>query len=68
MTLQLLDGAEYKSTPVLSTGQRCTVVLPILLRHDERPLVIDQLEDHLDNAYVVDTLVRAVSARETGSQ
>lgn len=68
VTLELLDGAEYKSTPVLSTGQRCTVVLPILLRHDERPLVIDQPEDHLDNAYVVDTVVRAVSARETGSQ
>jgi ABC-type cobalamin/Fe3+-siderophores transport system ATPase subunit len=66
--MQLLDGSQYKPTPMLSTGQRCTVVLPILLRHDERPLIIDQPEDHLDNAYVVETLVHAISARSSESQ
>ena len=68
VVLMLLDGADYKPTPVLSTGQRCTVVLPILMRHDERPLIIDQPEDHLDNAYVVDALVRAIGKRQPGSQ
>ena len=29
--LQLLDGSVYKDISDLSTGQRCTVVLPIIL-------------------------------------
>jgi hypothetical protein len=66
--LMLFDGNDYKPTPMLSTGQRCTVVLPILLGHDERVLVMDQPEDHLDNAYVVDTLVRAIGRRGPDSQ
>jgi hypothetical protein len=64
----LLDGAEYKSTGSLSTGQRCTVMLPILLSHDGRTLIIDQPEDHLDNAFVVDTLIHAILLRQPGSQ
>lgn len=64
----LLDGNDYKPTPELSTGQRCTVVLPILLQHNERPVIIDQPEDHLDNAFIVDTLVKAILAREPSSQ
>ena len=41
-----------KTTESLSTGQRCTEVLPILLAHTERTLLIDQPEDHLDNRMV----------------
>ena len=61
--LQLLDGAEYKASDRLSTGQRCTVVLPIVMSHDERTIVLDQPEDHLDGAFIVDTLVRAIVQR-----
>jgi ABC-type dipeptide/oligopeptide/nickel transport system ATPase component len=63
VTFQLLDGGEYKDTEHLSTGQRCTVILPILLWHKSRPVIIDQPEDHLDNAFVVDTLVEAIRRR-----
>ena len=56
----LLDGPDYKVSPDLSTGQRCTAVLPILLSHIDRTLIMDQPEDHLDNAYVADTVVRAL--------
>jgi chromosome segregation ATPase len=66
--LSLLDGSEYKASTHLSTGQRCTIVLPILLRHEDRILVVDQPEDHLDNAFVVDTVVRAMRERGTGAQ
>lgn len=66
--LSLLDGLEYKSTETLSTGQRCTVVLPILLRHSERPLIVDQPEDHLDNAFIVDTVLSAILQRGENSQ
>lgn len=64
----LLDGDDYKPTDRLSTGQRCTVVLSILLSHRDRPLIVDQPEDHLDNAFVVDTLVKAVTAASAKTQ
>jgi energy-coupling factor transporter ATP-binding protein EcfA2 len=64
----LLDGGEYKSTENLSTGQRCTVILPILLCHREAVLVVDQPEDHLDNAFIVDTLIEAIKRSKSDGQ
>jgi energy-coupling factor transporter ATP-binding protein EcfA2 len=64
----LMDGTEYKPTDHLSTGQRCTVVLPILLGYAGRPLVVDQPEDHLDNNFVADTLIRAIRKRKHDTQ
>lgn len=61
--LDLLDGKEYKSSDRLSIGQRCTVVLPVLLGHHGDPLVLDQPEDHLDNAFITSTLVAALKRR-----
>jgi len=66
--IELKDGAEYKNSAQLSTGQRCTVILPILLLQDERPLLIDQPEDNLDNAFVYDTIVRSVRGAKTSRQ
>ncbi len=64
----LLDGQVYKPTADLSMGQRCTVVLPLLMAQQRQLTILDQPEDHLDNAFIVDTLVRAVQQREQGSQ
>ncbi|MGO4397961.1 hypothetical protein [Achromobacter sp. PAB15] len=58
--LQLLDGQDYKDFAELSTGQRCTVVLPILLSHRNRMLIVDQPEDHIDNAFIAGTLIRSI--------
>jgi predicted ATP-dependent endonuclease of OLD family len=58
--IELLDGDTFKESTHLSTGQRCTTILPILLIQSERPLLIDQPEDNLDNAFVYDTIVRAL--------
>jgi energy-coupling factor transporter ATP-binding protein EcfA2 len=63
ITLRLLDGVDYKTTNHLSTGQRCTTVLPIVMRHEERTVVLDQPEDHLDGGFIVDTFIRAVLER-----
>jgi hypothetical protein len=60
--IELLDGDKYKESPNLSTGQRCTTILPILLVQSERPLFIDQPEDNLDNAFIYDTVVKALRA------
>ena len=68
VTLSLLDGTEYKTTEQLSTGQRCTVVLPILLQQRGVTLIIDQPEDHLDNAFIVETLIKAISDRKSSGQ
>ncbi len=60
--IELLDGDTFKESTHLSTGQRCTTILPILLTQSERPLFIDQPEDNLDNAFVFETVVRALKA------
>jgi len=68
VSLQLLDGSDYKELDYLSTGQRCTVVLPIVLQHRNRTLVVDQPEDHLDNGFIVDTLIKVLRDRRKNSQ
>jgi len=66
--IELLDGDKYKESSHLSTGQRCTTILPILLVQSERPLLIDQPEDNLDNAFVYDTIVKALRTAKGGRQ
>jgi len=58
--IELRDGDTYKETARLSTGQRCTAILPILLLQSDRPLLIDQPEDNLDNAFVFEAVVSAI--------
>lgn len=66
--ISLKDGADFKNSADLSTGQRCTVILPILLLESERPLLIDQPEDNLDNAFVYDTIVKSLREAKGGRQ
>jgi hypothetical protein len=68
VTFQLLDGKDYKDIGELSTGQRCTVILPIILQHFGRVIIVDQPEDHIDNAFIVDTVIRAILARSATTQ
>ena len=66
--IELKDGDDYKNSAGLSTGQRCTVILPILLLESERPLLIDQPEDNLDNAFVYKTIVTSLCEAKGGRQ
>ena len=66
--LALLDGIDYKGSDYLSIGQRCTVVLPILLSGSGELLIIDQPEDHLDNAFITETLVERLRDRQPTDQ
>lgn len=59
--LELKDGPDYKDSASLSTGQKCTTILPILLMESERPLLVDQPEDNLDNAFVFETIVQSIA-------
>jgi hypothetical protein len=58
--IELRDGDVYKESGRLSTGQRCTAILPILLEQSDRPLLVDQPEDNLDNAFVFESVVTAL--------
>ncbi len=58
--IELLDGDTYKDSSSLSTGQKCTTVLPILLLDSDNPLLIDQPEDNLDNGFIYDTVVDSI--------
>ena len=60
--IELNDGCTWKDSKELSTGQKCTAILPILLMESEKPLLIDQPEDNLDNRYVTDKVVRTLQA------
>lgn len=59
----LQDAGSIKSVELLSTGQKCAVTLPVLLTEFARTLILDQPEDHLDNAYLVDTIIVALNSR-----
>ncbi|EPH7023098.1 AAA family ATPase [Pseudomonas aeruginosa] len=64
----LLDGTEFKELSHLSTGQRCTVILPIVLEHRDRIIIVDQPEDHIDNAFIAETLIKSIRNRSNNSQ
>ncbi|WP_165187197.1 AAA family ATPase [Caulobacter soli] len=66
--MSLLDGVDYKDVEHLSAGQRCTVILSIVLQHSSRTLIIDQPEDHLDNAYIASTIIKAIKTRKANGQ
>lgn len=66
---RLRDGSVEKSVDALSTGQKCAVTLPIVLSEQERTLILDQPEDHLDNAFLVMNIVSGLNARrQAGAQ
>ena len=63
----LSDNDGNKNVEVLSTGQKCAVTLPIILTEPTRVLLLDQPEDHLDNAYLVRHVVTTLLGRDAES-
>lgn len=59
-SVELNDGGEYKPSQSLSTGQKCTTILPILLLESNNPLLIDQPEDNLDNRFIFECVVASI--------
>src|SRR5438445_9002569 len=50
-------SAVWQTLDQLSTGQKATAVLLLLLLESEAPLVVDQPEDDLDNRFITDGVV-----------
>ena len=57
--ISLHDGS-YKNSAELSTGQKCTAILPILLEESDRPLLVDQPDDNLDNKFIYQKIVQRI--------
>ena len=49
--------ARFRPIEDLSTGQQCTAVLHLLLLDNQDPLILDQPEDNLDNAFIAERIV-----------
>jgi hypothetical protein len=47
----------WQTIEALSTGQKATAVLLLLLLESEAPLIVDQPEDDLDNRFITDGVV-----------
>ena len=56
-----LDDGNYRGLDQLSGGQRVSILLSLLLETaDNRPLVIDQPEDEIDNRFLWETILPAL--------
>lgn len=58
------ERENYRKTEDLSTGQRCTAILPIIFAASSNPLVIDQPEDNLDNKYIADSIHKIIKNKK----
>ena len=58
----------YRPISKLSTGQQCTAVLHLLLLDNRDPLIVDQPEDNLDNAFIAERIVSELRTAKLGRQ
>ena len=52
--------AAYTNLTDLSVGEKCSAVLSIALLGKGKPLVIDQPEDDLDHAFIINSIVQSI--------
>lgn len=58
----------FRPLSKLSTGQQCTAILHMLLLENVDPLVMDQPEDNLDNAFIAERIVHELREAKTHRQ
>ncbi|WP_025771973.1 TrlF family AAA-like ATPase [Thioalkalivibrio sp. HK1] len=59
---------QYKPLNRISTGQQCTAILHLLLLDNQDPLIMDQPEDNLDNAFIAERIVQELRTAKTKRQ
>jgi energy-coupling factor transporter ATP-binding protein EcfA2 len=62
------ETPEWRLLKDLSTGQKATAVLLLVLLEGDAPLIVDQPEDDLDNRFVTDTIVPRMRAEKRRRQ
>jgi ABC-type lipoprotein export system ATPase subunit len=60
--------ANFRPLNKLSTGQQCTAILHMLLLENVDPLIMDQPEDNLDNAFIAEHIVHELRVAKTSRQ
>lgn len=60
--------ATFRPLDKLSTGQQCTAILHMLLLENVDPLIMDQPEDNLDNAFIAERIVHELRVAKTSRQ
>jgi len=68
LEITMLVRGEARSIEHLSKGQMATALLPLILRDAEYPLIVDQPEDDLDNAFVSEKLIERLKALSSRRQ
>ena len=63
-----ISKADFKKSDELSTGQRCTAVLPIIFAVSDNPLIIDQPEDNLDNDFINKAVRKIIQSQKANRQ
>lgn len=60
--MRVMPVVKYKKIYLekLSLGQKATILIKIYLAHGDKPIIIDSHDDHLDNEFIMDELVRAI--------
>lgn len=62
------QGEIFRPLDQLSTGQQCTAILHLLLLENDDPLITDQPEDNLDNAFIAERIVTQLRSTKTERQ
>lgn len=67
---KVIPTIKYKNIPLskLSLGQKATVLIKIYLAQGDKPIIIDSHDDHLDNEFIMDELVKAIRQAKTYRQ
>lgn len=60
--------AVYTDLSSLSVGEKCSAILSIVLLSRGKPLVIDQPEDDLDHAFIINSIVEGIRTAKSGRQ
>ena len=60
--------ANYTDLASLSVGEKCSAILSIALLSKGKPLVIDQPEDDLDHAFIIESIVEGIRAAKSERQ
>ena len=58
----------YTNLSALSVGEKCSAILSIALLSKGKPLVIDQPEDDLDHAFIIDSIVDGIRQAKSDRQ
>ncbi len=62
------EAPSWQTLEALSTGQKATAVLLLLLLESDAPLVVDQPEDDLDNRFITDGVVPTMKSEKERRQ